>query len=162
MSSGSPMMKEHYNWWIIVQRMWWSQSMTLFLVTVKVTNIVLSSKGKQKRIIVVQGIAYFITYLRNHQFDGYGYYNYYLAVWFYFSKLASSVVSLFTSNYVFNWGRYFPSTNLKYPPSFDSRVVLYPTTRNVRDYLSWRQVDCKYVWELFTVYFVVGLSITEI
>nr|XP_017214498.1 probable tRNA(His) guanylyltransferase isoform X1 [Danio rerio] len=25
---------------------------------------------------------------------------------------------------------------------FDGRVVLYPSNRNVRDYLSWRQADC--------------------
>jgi tRNA(His) guanylyltransferase len=33
-------------------------------------------------------------------------------------------------------------TPLQYVPSFDSRVVLYPTDRALRDYLSWRQVDC--------------------
>ena len=27
-------------------------------------------------------------------------------------------------------------------PSFDGRAVCFPTTRNLRDYLSWRQVDC--------------------
>jgi tRNA(His) guanylyltransferase len=27
-------------------------------------------------------------------------------------------------------------------PSFDARAVVYPTTANLRDYLSWRQVDC--------------------
>jgi tRNA(His) guanylyltransferase len=27
-------------------------------------------------------------------------------------------------------------------PSFDARAILYPTTSNLRDYLSWRQVDC--------------------
>ena len=26
---------------------------------------------------------------------------------------------------------------------FDGRVVLYPTEKNLRDYLSWRQADCK-------------------
>ncbi|XP_067939586.1 probable tRNA(His) guanylyltransferase [Watersipora subatra] len=58
------------------------------------------------------------------------------------SKLASTVVSLFTSCYVFNWKKFFPATDLLYPPSFDSRVVLYPTTRNLKDYLCWRQADC--------------------
>uniref|UniRef100_A0A8K9WZ61 Probable tRNA(His) guanylyltransferase n=1 Tax=Oncorhynchus mykiss TaxID=8022 RepID=A0A8K9WZ61_ONCMY len=29
-----------------------------------------------------------------------------------------------------------------YPPGFDGRVVLYPSNRNLRDYLSWRQADC--------------------
>ena len=28
-------------------------------------------------------------------------------------------------------------------PSFDGRVVQYPSTQNIRDYLSWRQADCK-------------------
>lgn len=32
--------------------------------------------------------------------------------------------------------------SLHYSPIFDGRVVLYPTNTNVRDYLSWRQVDC--------------------
>jgi tRNA(His) guanylyltransferase len=33
-------------------------------------------------------------------------------------------------------------TPLKSIPSFDSRTVLYPSDRALRDYLSWRQVDC--------------------
>lgn len=28
-----------------------------------------------------------------------------------------------------------------YPPSFDSRAVLYPSPQQVRDYFSWRQAD---------------------
>ena len=28
---------------------------------------------------------------------------------------------------------------------FDGRVVLYPTEKNLRDYLSWRQADCKWL-----------------
>lgn len=31
---------------------------------------------------------------------------------------------------------------LMYPPSFDARSILYPSKENIRDYLSWRQVDC--------------------
>lgn len=27
-------------------------------------------------------------------------------------------------------------------PTFDGRAVLYPSEQNVRDYFSWRQVDC--------------------
>ncbi|KAK1923225.1 putative tRNA guanylyltransferase [Papiliotrema laurentii] len=57
------------------------------------------------------------------------------------SKINSTIVSLFTSAYVFHWTRYFPNTELVYPPSFDSRVVLYPTPKEVRDYFSWRQAD---------------------
>lgn len=55
------------------------------------------------------------------------------------SKLTSSIVSLFTSNYVFRWSHFFPDRPLKYPPSFDGRAVCYPDTKNVRDYFSWRQ-----------------------
>lgn len=58
------------------------------------------------------------------------------------SKLISNVVSLFTSNYVFQWADFFPDQKLLYPPAFDSRVILYPTEQNLRDYLAWRQVDC--------------------
>lgn len=57
------------------------------------------------------------------------------------SKILSNVNSLFTSSYVFNWNRWFGSEPLKYPPSFDARIVLYPTEENLRDYLSWRQAD---------------------
>ncbi len=53
------------------------------------------------------------------------------------------VVSVFTSNYVFYWSEFFPNTPLKYPPTFDSRVVLYPDIKQVRDYFSWRQVDSE-------------------
>ncbi|KAJ3088875.1 tRNA-histidine guanylyltransferase 1-like [Quaeritorhiza haematococci] len=58
------------------------------------------------------------------------------------AKITSVLVSLFTSNYVFYWRRFFGDVELKYPPSFDSRAVLYPTDENLRDYLSWRQADC--------------------
>ncbi|WRT70769.1 uncharacterized protein IL334_007768 [Kwoniella shivajii] len=57
------------------------------------------------------------------------------------SKIASSIVSLFTSAYVFNWSRYLPNEPLRYSPSFDSRVVLYPSAKEVRDYFAWRQAD---------------------
>ena len=58
------------------------------------------------------------------------------------SKILSNLVSLFTSNYVYNWANLFPSIKLKYPPAFDGRVVLYPTSALLRDYISWRQADC--------------------
>ncbi|KAI9637086.1 tRNA guanylyltransferase [Dioszegia hungarica] len=57
------------------------------------------------------------------------------------SKINSTVCSLFTSAYVFYWSQYLPDRPLKYPPTFDSRVVLYPSEREVRDYFSWRQAD---------------------
>lgn len=58
------------------------------------------------------------------------------------SKIASYINSLFSSSYVFYWNHYFKDNKLKYPPSFDARIVLYPTDQNLRDYLSWRQADC--------------------
>lgn len=57
------------------------------------------------------------------------------------SKLMTNVVSLFSSAFVFNWKSCFGETPLHYPPSFDGRVILYPTDKTLRDYLSWRQVD---------------------
>uniref|UniRef100_A0A182MUZ3 Probable tRNA(His) guanylyltransferase n=1 Tax=Anopheles culicifacies TaxID=139723 RepID=A0A182MUZ3_9DIPT len=58
-------------------------------------------------------------------------------------KLVSYVASLFTSAYMFHWKRIFDSRSIdmRYPPSFDARAVLYPTDENLRDYLSWRQAD---------------------
>ncbi|KAF1831170.1 Thg1-domain-containing protein [Decorospora gaudefroyi] len=59
------------------------------------------------------------------------------------SKLTTTIVSTFTSYYVYSWSRYFPDKPLTPPlPSFDGRAVCYPSDTNIRDYLSWRQVDC--------------------
>ncbi|KAI0327838.1 tRNAHis guanylyltransferase [Cubamyces sp. BRFM 1775] len=57
------------------------------------------------------------------------------------SKILSTITSLFTSSYVFNWPKYLPDTPLKYCPSFDGRIILYPSATIVRDYFSWRQAD---------------------
>ncbi|KAH9850310.1 tRNAHis guanylyltransferase [Lenzites betulinus] len=57
------------------------------------------------------------------------------------SKILSTITSFFTSSYVFNWPKYMPDTPLKYCPSFDGRIVLYPSAKVVRDYFSWRQAD---------------------
>lgn len=59
------------------------------------------------------------------------------------SKILTTIVSTFTSYYVYLWSSYFPDKTLSAPmPSFDGRVIQYPTRQNLRDYLSWRQVDC--------------------
>ncbi|KAK7750095.1 tRNA-His guanylyltransferase [Diatrype stigma] len=59
------------------------------------------------------------------------------------SKLVSTVVSTFTAYYVHMWSSYFPDTPLSPPlPGFDGRAVCYPSVQNLRDYMSWRQVDC--------------------
>jgi tRNA(His) guanylyltransferase len=57
------------------------------------------------------------------------------------SKITSILCSYFTASYVMNWNTYFPETTLRYVPSFDARIVLYPGSREVRDYFSWRQAD---------------------
>ncbi|XP_046855116.1 probable tRNA(His) guanylyltransferase [Xenia sp. Carnegie-2017] len=58
------------------------------------------------------------------------------------SKLMTNLASYFASCYVFHWPEYFVEKRLEYPPTFDGRVILYPTETNLRDYLSWRQADC--------------------
>eukprot|EP00871_Galdieria_phlegrea_P005899 jgi/Galph1/797/GphlegSOOS_G5556.1 len=58
------------------------------------------------------------------------------------SKILSCIVSLFSSSFVYYWKQFFEEIDLKYPPSFDARVVVYPSEKSLRDYLSWRQVDC--------------------
>lgn len=62
------------------------------------------------------------------------------------SKLVTTIVSTFTAYYIYLWPTYFPSTPLAPPylPSFDGRAVIYPNTRILRDYMSWRQVDCEF------------------
>lgn len=52
------------------------------------------------------------------------------------------MVSCFTSSYVFYWSKIFQDVELKFPPLFDGRVILYPSFENLKDYFSWRQVDC--------------------
>eukprot|EP00128_Syssomonas_multiformis_P001814 Colp12_sorted_trinity150504_noHs@18769 len=58
------------------------------------------------------------------------------------SKISTNIVSFFSSCFVFYWTKFFGTYELKYPPTFDARVVCYPSEKNLRDYLSWRQADC--------------------
>ncbi|KAL2419581.1 tRNA(His) guanylyltransferase [Exophiala dermatitidis] len=71
------------------------------------------------------------------------------------AKLVSTVVSAFTAAYVKLWpevfggrseegeeGREGEGLSLSMLPTFDGRAVCYPSWENLRDYLSWRQVDC--------------------
>ncbi len=60
------------------------------------------------------------------------------------SKLLSTILSTFTAFYIHLWTTHFPSTRLQSPylPTFDARTICYPSLGNLRDYLSWRQVDC--------------------
>ena len=63
----------------------------------------------------------------------------------YNSKLVTTVVSTFTAYYIHLWSTYRPAQPLSAPwlPTFDGRAVCYPSTANLRDYMTWRQVDCK-------------------
>lgn len=67
------------------------------------------------------------------------------------SKILSTVVSLFSSAYSALWDRFMP-VDLTCFPSFDGRIVLYPTTKHLRDYLKWRQADV-HVNNLFNTVF---------
>lgn len=46
-------------------------------------------------------------------------------------KILSCVLSLFSTSYVFYWSKYFPDTPLKKVPSFDARIVLYPSLEDL-------------------------------
>lgn len=59
------------------------------------------------------------------------------------SKLATSVVSLFTAEYCLAWKDFMEGMELERPfPTFDGRAVAYPKKAILRDYLKWRQADC--------------------
>eukprot|EP00731_Ephydatia_muelleri_P029772 Em0021g295a len=58
------------------------------------------------------------------------------------SKIVSTLASFFAASFVFHWSEFFPTVTLLYPPTFDGRIVLYPSRDNIRDYLNWRQADC--------------------
>lgn len=52
-------------------------------------------------------------------------------------------MSTFSAYYIYHWNTYFPDSPLSPPlPSFDGRAVCFPSVQNLRDYMSWRQVDC--------------------
>lgn len=77
-------------------------------------------------------------------------------------KILTTIVSTFTSYYVNLWASHFPEKILSSPmPSFDGRVVQYPSAKNLRDYVSWRQVDCTSARERYTpsikahIYFII-------
>jgi hypothetical protein len=61
------------------------------------------------------------------------------------AKLVSTVVSTFTAFYVHLWGKFMEGVELEasFLPTFDGRAVCYPSVGNLRDYMKWRQVDCK-------------------
>ncbi|RAH68664.1 tRNA guanylyltransferase [Aspergillus aculeatinus CBS 121060] len=83
------------------------------------------------------------------------------------AKLVTTIVSTFTAYYIYLWGTYFPDTPLQPAalPSFDGRAVMYPSSRILRDYMSWRQVDCHinnlYNTTFWTMVLQGGMSNTD-
>ncbi|KAJ5161800.1 tRNA(His) guanylyltransferase [Penicillium capsulatum] len=83
------------------------------------------------------------------------------------AKLVTTIVSTFTAYYIHLWSKYFPSSSLQPPylPSFDGRAVIYPSSRILRDYMSWRQVDCHinnlYNTTFWTMVLQGGMSNTD-
>jgi tRNA(His) 5'-end guanylyltransferase len=59
-------------------------------------------------------------------------------------KITTCLVSLFSSAYIFYFQEEFGSLDMLNGviPSFDARLVSYPNLKSLRDYFSWRQVDC--------------------
>jgi tRNA(His) guanylyltransferase len=62
------------------------------------------------------------------------------------------------------WTQFFPETELQYAATFDGRAVCYPSESILRDYLSWRQVDCHINNQYNTCFWKLvesGMSTTE-
>lgn len=59
-------------------------------------------------------------------------------------KLVSTFSSFMSVHYVMQWNAEFPEKPIENArlPTFDARAVVYPNAGIVRDYFSWRQVDC--------------------
>ncbi|KAJ5245302.1 hypothetical protein N7489_005398 [Penicillium chrysogenum] len=82
-------------------------------------------------------------------------------------KLVTTIVSTFTAHYIYKWSEYFPDRLLlpSHLPSFDGRAVIYPNNRILRDYMSWRQVDCHinnlYNTTFWTMVLQGGMSNTD-
>lgn len=56
-------------------------------------------------------------------------------------KIATTIVSCFTSAYCFNFEKLL-GKELADLPIFDGRCVVYPSFEHIRDYFAWRQADC--------------------
>lgn len=59
-------------------------------------------------------------------------------------KLITTFASHMSVNYMIQWNKEFPekAINEERIPTFDARAVVYPNQKIIRDYFSWRQVDC--------------------
>ncbi|KAL6550175.1 hypothetical protein OROMI_020663 [Orobanche minor] len=57
-------------------------------------------------------------------------------------KMHSVVVSYFSAIYTSKWKEFFPMKELKYSPSFRSRVICCPTAEDLQAYLLWKRNEC--------------------
>jgi tRNA(His) guanylyltransferase len=57
-------------------------------------------------------------------------------------KISTTITSCFASAFVLHFKSIFGDKELKEVPMFDGRCVCYPDERILKDYLTWRQVDC--------------------
>ncbi|KAJ0514997.1 putative tRNA(His) guanylyltransferase [Helianthus annuus] len=58
------------------------------------------------------------------------------------SKILSLIVSFFTSLYVAKWNEFFPHAEMRFTPSFKSRIIGCPSMEVLQAYLAWRQREC--------------------
>ncbi|XP_058005110.1 tRNA(His) guanylyltransferase 1 isoform X5 [Hevea brasiliensis] len=58
------------------------------------------------------------------------------------SKILSLIVSFFSSIYATKWKEFFPMKDMRYPPTFNGRVICCATIEVLQEYLAWRQNDC--------------------
>ncbi|KAL8189424.1 hypothetical protein R6Q57_028990 [Mikania cordata] len=58
------------------------------------------------------------------------------------NKVLSLIVSFFTSLYVAKWGQFFPHKEMRFTPSFKSRIICCPSMEVLQAYLAWRQREC--------------------
>lgn len=56
-------------------------------------------------------------------------------------KIVSTLASVFTARFVYDFAKVMKK-ELKRLPTFDARIIQYPDLQSLRDYYSWRQVDC--------------------
>ncbi|XP_022876424.1 tRNA(His) guanylyltransferase 2-like isoform X4 [Olea europaea var. sylvestris] len=71
------------------------------------------------------------------------------------SKIFSLIISYFSSVYVTKWKEFFPQTEMRFPPSFQSQVISCASMEVLQAYLAWRQRECHLsnqyntcLWEL--------------
>ena len=134
--SSSPTTSEPCSSWTMLLEMSWTSSKTLFSLSASPTNIGTLSPSYSLQLTDAKTYSHHAksflfrkgttVYNRRH------------------AKILTTATSLFTSSYVLNWSRYISDTSLKYTPTFDGRIVLYPSVQEVRDYFAWRQADSKF------------------